>query len=415
MCPDCGAPLEKVDPKPLGLGVFAKYDNIVLMCGLNLDKRIINEKFRSTPRYTKILTSNISDSQLLEILFYSKNFDGESPFSSKNVILIYGDGPYTFNNLVENMYLKIPEEELAGRLQNYTYSLAENGMWGWEILSFVLKKYLELARKESLYYVVEVPGGDDSEERRGRLEFLMRMAAPPSRAEEREIIVSDTREVVGYRGVVAVPVYRFLPSFRDKDSREPVRELLESLDGDTAVVTIGGPEHNIFLNFFTAERRSLGPDQVIFDGSNVFDLEAFRREPQDKVLLDTHTYVGFRLLSRTGKLVIMSREDPRTETGGLILKLQHKSELFGNRPFDLFAIIGAGLQGALATKLTFTRLLLDSARRLLDQYGIYYVTFNRQRLREVYSRLDIVHFAKNVAALLEEEELERASQVYAVV
>lgn len=414
-CSDCGAFLEKVDPEPLGLGVFAEYDNIVLMCGLNLDKRIINERFRGTPRYTKIFTSNISDSQLIEIFFYNKNFDKKSCFIDKNVILIYGDGPYTYNNLVENVYLKIPEEELAGRLQTYTYSLAENGMWGWEILSFVLKKYLELTGKDDLYYVVEVPPGGDAEERKGRLEFLMKMAAPPSKVKAKEVVVSDAREVVGFRGVVTVPVYRFLPSFRSRDGKVPVKEVLESLDGKTAVVTIGGPEHNIFLNYFMAERRGLREDQIIFDNSNVFDLEVFRKQPQNKVLLNTHTYVGFRLLSQTDELVTMSREDPRSETGGLILKLRHTSELFGTRSFDLFIVIGAGLRGALATKLSLIKLLLSSTRKQLNQFGIYYIVFNGQRLREVYSKIDVVHFARYVAALLEDEELKRASQVYAIV
>jgi hypothetical protein len=416
-CPDCGATLLEVKPKPLELGVFEEYDNIVLMCGLNLDKRIINEKFRNTPRYAKILTSNISDSQLINILFYNKNFYNRSPFSDKNVFLIYGDGPYTFNDLVENVYLKIPEEELAGRLQTYTNNLAENGMWGWEILSFALKKYLDLTEKKNLNYTIEVAGGGSAEERKGRLEFLLKMAAPPPRmvSEGKEVIVSDARDVVGYRNVVTVPVYRFLPSFKSRDNIEPIKEILEVLEGKTAIITVGGPEHNIFLNYFTAERRALGTDQIVYDGSNAFDIESFRKGPLNSVLLSTHTYVGFRLISRSGEAITVSREDPRSETGSLILKLQHASELSGNKSFDLFAVIGAGARGALATKLAFIKLLSSSTQKQLSQLGIYYIVFHRQRLKEVYSKLDVVYSAKQVAALLEEEVLQRASQVYAII
>jgi hypothetical protein len=423
-CPDCGASLLEVKPKPLELGVFEEYDNIVLMCGLNLDKRIINEKFRNTPRYAKILTSNISDSQLINLLFYNKNFYNRSPFSDKNVFLIYGDGPYTFNDLVENVYLKIPEEELAGRLQTYTNNLAENGMWGWEILSFALKKYLDLTGKKNLNYTIEVAGGGSAEERKGRLEFLLKMAAPPPRmvSEGKEVIVSDARDVVGYRNVVTVPVYRFLPSFRGSDGKEPIKDVLKGVTSakeKTVVVTLGGPEHNIFLNYFTAERRALGADQVIYDGSNAFDIENFGSKQQNKVLLNTHTYVGFRLVSQTGEVITVSREVPMSETGSLILKLPHASELSGNRPFDLFAVIGAGARGALATKLAFIKLLSSTTRKWLSQlevsYGVYYVIFNRQWLKEVYSKLDVVYSAKQAAALLEEEALQQASQVYAII
>ena len=116
-------------------------------------------------------------------------------------------------------------------------------------------------------------GGGSAEERKGRLEFLLKMAAPPPRmvSEGKEVIVSDARDVVGYRNVVTVPVYRFLPSFRGSDGKEPIKDVLKGVTSakeKTVVVTLGGPEHNIFLNYFTAERRALGADQVIYDGSN---------------------------------------------------------------------------------------------------------------------------------------------------
>jgi hypothetical protein len=369
------------------------------------------------------LTSNISDSQVLSILFYGRNFGGKSPFCGKDVFLLYGDSPYTFNDLVGEVYLKVPEKEVSERLQTYAYSLAENGMWGWEILSYVLKRYLELSGKSVFSYSVEVGGGRDAEERRGRLEFLLKMASPPPfmvNEGSEEVLVSDSREEVGYKDVVSVPVYRFLPSFRRRDGLEPVREFFGRLDwGErTAVVTLGGPEHNIFLNYFMYEQKPKNIEQdyqVIFDGSNIFDFERFRRRHLNTVLLDTHRYVGFRLMSSSGEIVTLSRGDPRSSTGSLLLVQELRSELAGGRSFDLYVVIGAGPRGALATKLGFLKLLLDSTRERLKHNGIYFVVFNHERMRNIYSGKDVVYQARDIAPYLDKEDIQEASQVVTVI
>jgi hypothetical protein len=407
----------------LGLGVFDDYDNVVLLCGLNLDKRVINERFRDVPEYSLALTSNISDSQVLGLLFYGRNFGGKSPFWGKDIFLLYGDSPYTFNDLVGEVYLKVPEKEVAERLQTYAYSLAENGMWGWEILSYVLKRYLELSGKGVFSYSVEVGGGRDAEERRGRLEFLLKMASPPLfmvNEGSGEVLVSDSREEVGYKDVVTVPVYRFLPSFRRRDGKEPVREFFDRLDlrERTAVVTLGGPEHNIFLNYFIYEQKPKNIEQdyqVIFDGSNIFDFERFRRRHLNTVLLDTHRYVGFRLMSSSGEIVTLSRGDPRSSTGALLLVQEIRSELAGGRVFDLYVVIGAGPKGALATKLGFLKLLLDSTQERLRRNGIYFVVFNPERMRDIYSDKDVVYQARDIAPYLDKEDIQEASQVVTVI
>jgi hypothetical protein len=410
--------MELTTPK-LGLGVFENYDNVVLLCGLNLDKRVINEKFRKAPKHVKIFTSNISDSQLYAMLFYKGNFNGSSPFSDKNVILLYGDGPYTSNDLVENVYIKIPEDShvKAEDLQRYAFDLAENGMWGWEILSYVLMRYFKLTGGgHPLKYTIAVSNRD--RDREERLNFLMRLSSPGNivRSGNGEIFLSDDREIVGYSGVVEVPVYRFLPAFRPL-----INDILRKLEGNTAIVTLGGPEHNIFLNYFMCEQRQDQVNQVLFDASNVFDLEAFRRDPHNKVLLDTHNYVGFRLISLQGEVMSLSREDPKGDTGGLIVVLRMQSELTDNKPFDLFAVVGSGRRGALATKLSFLKLLLKSTKKSLGGNGIYYIVFDKDRLRE-YEKMDIVYQSidrgvsgKSIVELLESEKLEKASRVYAML
>jgi hypothetical protein len=413
----------EVNTPKLGLGVFENYDNVVLLCGLNLDKRVINEKFRRAPKHVKIFTSNISDSQLYAMLFYKGNFNGSSPFSDKNVVLLYGDGPYTSNDLVENVYIQIPEDShvKAEDLQRYAYDLAENGMWGWEILSYVLMRYFKLTGGgHPLKYKIAVPNRD--RDREERLNFLMRLSSPGNivRSGNGEIVLSDDREIVGYSRVVEIPIYRFLPAFSPM-----INDILGRLEGKTAVVTLGGPEHNVFLNYFICEQRQDQINQVFFDASNVFDLEAFRRDPHNKVLLDTHNYVGFRLISPQGDVISLSREDPKGVTGGLIVVLSRmRSELTNNKPFDLFVVVGAGKLGALATKLSFLKLLLKSTVKSLEGTGIYYVVFNKDNMDNVYQKVDIVYKSleplkewggKKVVDFLEEEKLEKASRVYAML
>jgi len=419
----------------LGEGVFKDYDNIVIMTGLNLDKRLLNEYINSTTPSIRgnslILISNVSDAQVLILLFHRPNYfprmgqrllrvsRASSPFCRKNMYHLYGDGPYTSNELVKYVYAQVPTSDLAKELQEYVDGLWCNGMWGWEILSFFFEAYLKRTNSSRLDVGIQVSsGGIDGGELYERLSFLARMAAPHCfylREGRGQVVLSDTPRSLDPIKTVTIPIMRFIPAF----NLRLLRSIFQGLEGKTALVTIGGAEHNIYLNLFTAERReTLDPDsRVLYDYSNAFDRE-LARQAKNVALLATHDYVGVRIQTAPVHIIDLKRDGDKT--GGVIIKMRHTPGFLDNKvdnKIDLFVVFGAGRSGALATKLTFTRLLCDDSYDTLNSYGIYYIIFHSENLNEVYLQNDVVYQlnqrfdSKTLGDIICCEEIRKASRV----
>jgi len=390
----------------LGEGVFKDYDNIVIMTGLNLDKRLLNDYISSAKTLpiggSLILTSNVSDAQVLMYFFHRPNYfpkmrsrlkrvlRSSSPFFRKNVYYLYGDGPYTFNNLVRHVYAQVPTPDLAKELQQQVDGLWSNGMWGWEILSFFFEAYMKRTNSSCLDVGIQVSSGSIGE-RIGlyeKLSFLARMAAPRCfylREGRGQVVLSNTQQSLEANKTVTIPIMRFIPTF----NLTLLRSIFQQLEGKTALVTIGGAEHNIYLNLFTAERReTLDPDsRVLYDYSNAFDRK-LAQQAKNVALLTTHDYVGVRIQTAPVHITDLKRDGDRT--GGVIIKIRHTPGFLDNE-VDLFVVFGAGRSGALATKLAFARLLCDDSYDMLNSYGIYYIIFHSENLNEVYLQNDVVY------------------------
>ena len=424
-CRRCGGGRFKELKGELTTGPLKEYDNIVVLTGLNIDKRLLNESLRRLTEgeisIPMVLTSNVSDAQTITLLLYKQNYRARSPFADKNVLHIYGDGPYTFNQFVGNVYLVVPYKDLANKLREYALSLWRNGKWGWELLSYVFREYMSLRGLDYLGYEVCVEGGENL---KNRLTFLARLASPPQVSyPDEELILSNKPEDNDY--TVPVPIMRVIPSINTR----LLKSVLNELDGDTAFLSIGGAEHNIFLNLAVVERRETyaktPQDRVIYDLSNVFDRELFGKLVRNKVALTTHGYVGLKIQDAEGRVITMARGVPGSSTGGVIIKLRHRFEFYG-RDADLYVVFGAGPKGALATKLTLIRMLLPDAAEKLKGYGIYYVTFHKEDAEEkearknrwfktIYLEADPIHDAALLAPLLSRHDLEPASTVTTVL
>lgn len=426
-CSKCGKELRKDEGfRKLCEGAFSKYDNIVFMTGLNVDKRILNAKvIPNINPGVLVLTSNVSDTHLLMLLFRKSNFATKhfffssqaSPFTKKKVLAFYGDGPYAFNDFVNYIYLAVDDDRIAAKLREHVKRLWGQGVWGWELLSHIIHEYTRLSGRTILSYTIKVRGGAGQEERRERLELLVRFASPPRVYFERggDITVADDRSLLSNdRAVIEVPIKRVIPAFNS----DLIRSLLEDLEGETAFVTIGGAEHNVYLDLAIAERREGNySDRVLYDFSNVFDRNVFQRG-HGGVMLATHRYVGVEIQDPRGRRVVLARGIRGSHTGGIVVKVKHTFEKFYSKETDLFVVIGSGPKGAIATKLMLIRLLCDDASRLLKHYGVYYSVFSvdKQVFNDVYMNADPVYEAPLIARLLcEKARIDVASRVTVIV
>jgi len=278
-------------------------------------------------------------------------------------------------------------------------------------------RYMNIGNDQNINCSVKVKGKDE-EKRKNRLEFLARMAGPSSLCinEGGELAISDSLNDIAdcdEGKVVAVPVKRFLPAF----DFELIKSQLSDIEaGKTAFVTLGGAEHNIYLDLAVAERRESLDDKsrVLYDNSNVFDRMIVKKSPEDKVELITHGYVGVEMYdAEENSVVFITRDGPTT--AGVIVKIKHIFKDFYQKSADLFVIFGTGGMGALATKLTFIRMLLKDSCSKLKDYGIYYVMLTKDGRRfNVYKQVDPVHEAVLIAPLLFKENIGKISRITSV-
>lgn len=401
-------------------GIFKDYDSIIFMVGLNLDKRMLNTlvRKRGLMSHSLILTSNISDAQTLMLIFNRYAFGDEpTPFAKKYIHLFYGDSPYSDNKFVPDVYIWVPDSSLAQRLDSYSKAQWSSGKWGWWILSYVFAEII----KSNEYNINEIEVVDNSIKERDRLDFLCKLALPSDiivrKSDEPrggDIKVAYKREYLPQAGkCFKVKISRIIPSFNIEIIKNVCENIarLTNKNKKILMVTLGGAEHNIYLNFFTTYLRRKdaknGKCQILHDARNVFDFDQFQNNRLNKVLLETHNYINVYLQTLEGP-IILSREG--NQTGGIIVKISNILTPFLEKETDLLIIIGCGRYGALATKLTLARLLVDDTRNIKCKDGIYYVLYSDSLIEKVKT-IDVIFGIKNVVHELGSEEIKEANYV----
>lgn len=363
-----------------------------------IDKRDLNQKIeqiadaRKHNNKIKLLTTGAADLTALELFFYKNNYVRSSPFNGKNVLLFYGDGPYTKNIFIDNIYL-------------YSKNKVEvefKESWGWEALS---KIFYVLTGGEN-FLSCEVRAKKDEQD---AVKFLVKLAGPSEVeiSESSDIIITreKTEQLLNYH-MTEIPVERFIPAI-DYDL---IKKSLPKR-GKTAFVTIGGAEHNIYLNYAINMNRK--KNQVLFDKSNNFDLEEWNKIKKGRALLTTHNYVGVIIKEECGREVVLARGEEKSNTGGVIIKISSQ-ELFETKG-DLIVVFGSGPSGALATKLTLIRILLKDSRQLISEDGIYYVVFDDPKHKdifmEIYKKKDVFHTVPSLVHFLQDHKIRKAESL----
>lgn len=368
-------------------------------------------------RHQLILISNMSDAQALMLLFNRHAFSDEiTPFARKNVYLFYGDGPYTDNKFVSSVYIWVPDSSLAQKMSSYAKAQWSSGKWGWWILSYVFAELIN--NNNNVIREIEIIDKEDRE--LDRLKFLCELALPPDKniiksgeAGGGDVKVAFNRKYLPYGNkCFKVKIDRVIPSFNVK----LINKIFENIQSKTKnksqkilIVTLGGAEHNVYLNFLTAYMRKkykeIGKQQILYDARNVFDFDNFQKNRLNKVLLETHGFINVYLQTLDGS-VILSREGG--QTGGVVVKISNVQTPFHEKNMDLLAIIGCGRYGALATKLTLARLLLDDADKIQCRDGIYYMLYNDEIIKKIIDK-DIVAEIDSIIGELREVKIREAN------
>lgn len=370
---------------------------------------------RESSPQSLILTSHISDAHALILMLNRYAFEkNKTPFAEKYIHLFYGDGPYTWNEFVSSIYVWVPDRRLAEKLDSYARGLWSSGKWGWWILSYIFER----VRREMINMreiVVRDIDATREHDGKNKLHFLCELALPSDikvrvGGDGGDMIVTSRYDLLPTDGgYFEVKIHRVIPSIRENFIREIINTMRNRgyEEGRTLIVTLGGAEHNVFLNAIIVHmrRRSDQKQQILFDARNVFDYDRFYRDSLGKALLETHNYIAVELYTKEG-LVTLSREGPGT--GGIIVKASSILTPFCDDKVDYLALFGCGRNAALATKLTFARLLYDDVRNILKEDGIYYILFNNEHMENFYTKVDIVARAEAILDKLYSEEVKKA-------
>ena len=402
------------------------YDRIIVLCGQGFPKKELSERARDGDLLYYInggfkidiakQFSHLSDVQTAQ-LFYRAFIKGE------NIVTMYADRPFierefikcikvTFNDqsfcqdLKKNNfgYLKdklreygIKEEEFIGirALSIITYMLKERKKEEkvsvcWVIKEDVREKGVAEFISSTAFHPSDVEVKYEAEDRKCKhydlkIEFVEDKCREENKnmgGTEGEKVGDDSILMLLFRdNSMIIPFFRYIPSFIkfDSEKKEEVDIISEWLKfmkkkKRTLLVTLGGPEHNVFLLYFINKFRETFKDdsRIIFDIANAWDYKYVkekldtRRNPT--VVLNSE---GFIKEVKIKKIPERIPEDYEKKSAALFFIGSLESDV------DILSIIGIGKLAALFTKICVAYIVLSTIKRRVKFYmrlpGVYII------------------------------------------
>jgi len=404
------------------------YDRIVVLCGQGFPKRELSEKAIDGDLLYYIEKgfkidiakqfSHISDVQAAQ-LFYRAFIKGE------NIATIYADRPFierefikcikvTFNDQSFWQYLK---NNLKDKLREY--GIKEEEFIGIRALSIIIHMLKEKkGEKVSVCWAIK---GNARE--KGIAKFISSTAFHPSDVEvkydiegweyqhydlkiefvkdkctEKKKIIRETESeeakdktnilMLLFRddltllfkdeANMVIPFFRYIPSFIKSGSKEEVDIISEWLKfmkkkKRTLLVTLGGPEHNVFLLYFINKFREKfsNNSRIIFDMANAWDYmyikKGLEKRENPTVVLNSEGFITAIIKKKLDETPVEYKE----EKNAALFFIIDLKPLYPD--VDLLSIIGIGKLAALFTKIgiAFIVLYTIKGKKNNEKFEIY--------------------------------------------
>ena len=385
------------------------YDRIIVLCGQGFPKKELSEKARDDDLRYYIKNgfkidiakqfSHISDVQAAQ-LFYRAFIKGE------NIATIYADRPFIERKFIKCIKVTFNDQSFCQDLKNNNfkylkdklreYGIEEEEFIGIRALSIVTHMLKERKKEEkvSVCWVIK-------EDAKGIAEFISSTAfhlndvrvkyeAEDQKCEHYDLKIEfvedecreenkNVRETEGEKvgddsilmllfrdNSMIIPFFRYIPSFIkfDSEKKEEVDIISEWLKfmkkkKRTLLVTLGGPEHNVFLLYFINKFRETFKDdsRIIFDITNAWDYKYIkeklntRRNPA--VVLNSEGFIKEVKIKKISKEI---SEDYEKKSAALFFIVPLKPDV------DILSIIGIGELAALFTKICVAYIVLSTIK-----------------------------------------------------
>jgi hypothetical protein len=385
------------------------YDRIIVLCGQGFPKKELSEKARDDDlRYYiekgfKIdiakQFSHISDVQAAQ-LFYRAFIKGE------NIATIYADHPFIERKFIKCIKVTFNDQSFCQDLKNNNFEYLKDklreygikeeefiGIRALSIITYMLKERKK-GEKVSVCWAIK----EDVKEK-GIAEFISSTAFHPNdvimkyeaedqkcehydlkiefvedKCREENKNVRETKgEKVGDDSILMllfrdnsmiIPFFRYIPSFIKFDSKKKEVDIIsEWLDfmkkkKRTLLVTLGGPEHNVFLLYFINKFREKYEynSRIIFDMANAWDYmyikKGLEKRENPTVVLNSEGFITAIIKKKLDETPVEYKE----EKNAVLFSIIDLKPLYPD--VDLLSIIGIGKLAALFTKIGIAFIVL---------------------------------------------------------
>ena len=175
----------------------------------------------------------------------------------------------------------------------------------------------------------------------------------------------QTNHQQSHENTLLIPFFRYIPSFSTNSSiPRPIQDLIHTLnldkDKNVLLVTLGGPEHNVFLLYFINYLRTMYSEEerLIFDLANAWDYTYCKGNSQREnpmIILNSDGYIDAYIKKRP-------EENPQKllrKNAAIFFFLEIKERSINTPRIDLLSIIGLS---ALYTKICTAYIVLSSLK-----------------------------------------------------
>ncbi|MGC8933394.1 MAG: hypothetical protein ACP5LQ_08960 [Candidatus Methanodesulfokora sp.] len=282
----------------------------------------------------------------------------------KRIVTVYADKPFIKLEFVkcikvtlsQDLGIKSPSKYFENDNLLKYYGITKNEFYGIRMLSIIVH-HIKEKKKDRIKICWAV-----DENKRKMAKFIASTAFYLKDVDEdcqyydlKLEFAEECKE--GGEDTIMIPMFRYIPHLTEEDIEKLVKTFRERERNRILLITLGGPEHNVFLAYFINFTRGYDWNKrAVFDMANAWDHEYLRQTHKRNVptlKLNSEGFIQAKIIKEPGSKQVEYKE----KSAALLLTL--KDVLDG---VDLLSIIGVGKYAALFTKMGLAYIVLNETR-----------------------------------------------------